>query len=743
MSQNYSRGLENEYLVPYLTFTENPSTGSIAGGGTTSLTAVATASTGIGYMKYRWYQNDSLTGGITTALSGVSTSRDFTLEFGGDGRTKDYSYKVSAEWVPENSDIIVSHGTPGVGATGVGVGQSITGNSPNGETFSSVGITSVSPAITVVLDDTQGQPIGYNTSAYNQPRNISITDSISNGDSANLAYQWYNAAGPSAVAGANASAYTFTPGYVGVNTYYCVVSYPSDTLVPAVTSDSITDNATDLTQTIRVEIVPAGAEKRASSSDYVIYSLDVNLSNYPDGYKIDVDKVKSIISSKGGTRNTSTYAWDNYFYVSVFAIDDDITVDLEMGGSEGASNGDLTGGDGGWMVIQGTLTQNQELFLIGGVGGTNNRRPATAAYYMGSVIGIVGNGGGAGSAARGGAGGANSAGANSLGGSSGGAYYAANTLPTQGSSERASRCPRGESWYQNRYGACDTWTESIADPDGFQYLAYTGSTNAHIQRGFKMTQTWLDNGGEESSGKGGSGAKGGNASIVDGGGGGSGYYGGNWTLLASGAAQNDGASRNWDYGTGLSQIVTTDGVNGYVRIFGRGGTTGNNPIVTNKIAKIRRNPSELSNKNGLWLDLTDWDSDEEVLIRGTVTNNSSGHFISMYLTDWGGYEYNLRGDSDTSRGGVGTTRLTLNENSGTVDAWLSGGSDAYYLFRSHDHSANSSGIYKGGEHQGGGAGTATGGEWDITVHDAGPSGGDNNTGGSADMRAQFSVQGER
>ena len=99
----------------------------------------------------------------------------------------------------------------------------------------------------------------------------------------------------------------------------------------------------------------------------------------------------------------------------------------------------------------------------------------------------------------------------------------------------------------------------------------------------------------------------------------------------------------WDYGTNLSQTVTTDGKDGYIRIFGRGGSTGNNPIITNKIASIRRNPSELSNKNGLWLDLTDWDSDEEVLIRGTVTNNSSGNFISMYLTDWGGFEYNLTG----------------------------------------------------------------------------------------------------
>ena len=115
----------------------------------------------------------------------------------------------------------------------------------------------------------------------------------------------------------------------------------------------------------------------------------------------------------------------------------------------------------------------------------------------------------------------------------------------------------------------------------------------------------------------------------------------------------------------------------------------------------------------------------------------------MYLTDWGGYEYNLRGDSDINRGGVGTIRMTVNENSGTVDAWLAGGQDAYYLFRSEDHNARTSGIYKGGENQGGGAGIASGGDFDITVHDAGTSGGDNNTGGSADMRAAFSIQGTR
>ena len=49
MSQNFNRGLENEYLVPYISFTTHPQSGSIVGGGTTTLTAVAAASTGIGY----------------------------------------------------------------------------------------------------------------------------------------------------------------------------------------------------------------------------------------------------------------------------------------------------------------------------------------------------------------------------------------------------------------------------------------------------------------------------------------------------------------------------------------------------------------------------------------------------------------------------------------------------------------------------------------------------------------------
>ena len=55
------------------------------------------------------------------------------------------------------------------------------------------------------------------------------------------------------------------------------------------------------------------------------------------------------------------------------------------------------------------------------------------------------------------------------------------------------------------------------------------------------------------------------------------------------------------------------------------------------------------------------------------------------------------------------------------------------MFRTHDHNAGTSGVYKGGEDMGGGAGIASQGDFDITVHDNGPSHGDNNQGASADL----------
>ena len=756
MSQNFSRGLENEYLVPYISFTTNPQGGNIVGGGTTTLTAVAAASTGIGYFNYRWYQDDILSGGISTALSGVTTTRSYTLNYAGDNLSRVVNFKVSAEWVPENPDLIVSHGTPGVGATGVGLGQSISGNSPSGETFSNVGVVSIAPAITVSLVAVGVQPLGFNTSSYSLSRTLSVSATISNGDNGNLSYQWKNAG--TNVSGATSSSYTFTPGHVGLNTYTCLVSYPTDELVSSVTSDSITDNSTELTKTIRLEYMPAGGEKVSSSTDYAVYSEDVDLSDYANGFKIDMIHVQDLINA-AGSRNTSVYAWENYYYVSMFAIDDDLTVDLELAGAEGdnaqaAGQAANDGGHGGWMVIQGTMEKEKEFVGIAATSRKTTKRPATAVYETGSVIGIVGNGGRGGTNAKGGDGGADSAGGGNGQGQGGGGYFAPNTLSAEGTAPTtngrgtASRCPKGSSWYQNRYGACETFTSKLRDPDGVEYPVATNSNNTEITRGFKITNLYLDNGdhGQDTNfGTGGSGAEGGLRDGQQGGAGGSGYYGGNWTKLASVTGGNDGETlRTWTYGTNLTQtpLLTDNYGTGYIRIFGRRGSAGNNPLVTSKNASIVRNPASLT-RSGLFLDLTSWASTEEVLIRGAVDVTSTNSSVIQYLTSGGTFSYAFQGNSDEFLSDMGTTVMTVNKNSGTVDQWLTGG--AFYQFRTTNETSpeNGSGIYQGGENQGGNAGVASGGEFNITLHDSGSSGGPNNTGANADLRVTWSIQGER
>ena len=476
--------------------------------------------------------------------------------------------------------------------------------------------------------------------------------------------------------------------------------------------------------------MPAGSEKVSSSTDYKIYSEDVDLSDYANGFKIDMIHVQDVINT-AGSRNTSVYAWENYYYVSMFAIDDDITVDLELAGAEGADTqaaGQAAndGGHGGWMVIQGTMEKEKEFVGIAATGRKTTRRPATAVYETGSVIGIVGNGGRGGTTYKGGDGGADSAaGSGVAGGGSLGGYFSPNTLNTEGSPATpgqnagrgvASRCPKGSSWYQNRYGACETFTSKLRDPDGVEYPVATDSNNTDITRGFKMTNLYLDNGnhgGDASFGTGGAGAEGGGASVTNGGGGGSGYYGGNWTKLASIIGGNDGSSRTWTYGTNLTQTVTTDvnvnGTsvgNGYIRVFGRRGSAGNNPLVTSKNASIVRNPASLT-RSGLFLDLTSWASTEEVLVRGTVDVTNTNSSVIQYLTSGGTFSYTFQGNSDEYLSDMGTTVMTVNKNSGTVEQWLAGG--AYYQFRTtnEDSPENGSGIYQGGENQGGNAGVAS------------------------------------
>ena len=273
--------------------------------------------------------------------------------------------------------------------------------------------------------------------------------------------------------------------------------------------------------------------------------------------------------------------------------------------------------------------------------------------------------------------------------------------------------------------------------------------NTYINRGFKMTNLYLDNGAHDvfdtTHGTGGAGAEGGTRNVQFGGAGGSGYYGGNWTKLASEVGGNDSASRTWSYGDNLYQTATTDGNNGYIRIWGRRSTQ--------NTAYVLRGVTPTSgfragqHTEGLFLDLREWSTDQEVLIRGTVTNSNSTKFLSIYLEQWGDpiYQTGLCGNSDIWKGTTNNSfSFTINENSGQVETWMVGG--GLYVFRSGQsgEGEQTSSIFKGGESQCGN-GIATGGDFDITVYENQIDIGTprDNTGDNADLRVRFAVVGER
>jgi len=189
------------------------------------------------------------------------------------------------------------------------------------------------------------------------------------------------------------------------------------------------------------------------------------------------------------------------------------------------------------------------------------------------------------------------------------------------------------------------------------------------------------------------------------------------------------------------------------------GQIGMNQFRNHKIARIiRKNHQGPTNDNNretyslnhqaLYLDLTGWSTSQNVSVNFQQRVDNSGNFIRMYLygpvngsgssTPFNG-GYAIRGQSDIEYGYGGTQWVEFNENQSNNTYSVKGG--YYYMFRSRDDSARSSGIYCGGENQGGGAGTASGGRNYITVHDAGSCCGDNNTGGNADFAAEVYITG--
>ena len=186
-----------------------------------------------------------------------------------------------------------------------------------------------------------------------------------------------------------------------------------------------------------------------------------------------------------------------------------------------------------------------------------------------------------------------------------------------------------------------------------------------------------------------------------------------------------------------------------------------NPIgfsywMNHRVGRIIRKPHQLTptniaadvSQNGLYLDLTGWKTSNTVQVKFSRWENNSGHFLDIRLfgpqnqsgtsTPFTG-GYTIRGDSDTNRNYGGTNWATFSENMNPTTFNMKGG--LYYMIRTHDHSRGSSGIYCGGEDQGGGAGTASYTVQHLSVHDNGACCGDNNTYGRCDFGAKIEIVG--
>ncbi len=194
-----------------------------------------------------------------------------------------------------------------------------------------------------------------------------------------------------------------------------------------------------------------------------------------------------------------------------------------------------------------------------------------------------------------------------------------------------------------------------------------------------------------------------------------------------------------------------------VHPYASGNPIGFGNLLNHRIGRIIRKPHQLTptnlqadvQHNGLYLDLTGWKTSNTVNIKFTKWENNSGHFLDIRLygpqNSSGGSTpftggYNFQGNSDVHNNNLGGTHwATFSENQSSATYNLKGG--LYYMFRTHDHSRRVSGIYCGGENQGGGAGTASHTRQHLSVHDNGSCCGDNNTYGRTDFGAKIEITG--
>jgi hypothetical protein len=250
---------------------------------------------------------------------------------------------------------------------------------------------------------------------------------------------------------------------------------------------------------------------------------------------------------------------------SLYALEADIDVIMELYGSKGLDANGYVGGQGGKSTISFTMKKGDE-YVISRIP-QSDTNGGIFLYRKSKLIAAIGSGGNAGTLDNGGAGGGiNVAGliGEGRGAGAGGALVASGTLPSNGifgstasssttllsgdsiasapNGGRTISCAKGNYWRNQGYSAC----QNIGSVQFYRSDGSVVSNTASISRGFKAGYSILttSGAGTNNGGNGGNGATGGNGGANGtGGGGGSGYSDGSITIVSTQQGGNNSIAK--------------------------------------------------------------------------------------------------------------------------------------------------------------------------------------------------------
>ena len=344
------------------------------------------------------------------------------------------------------------------------------------------------------------------------------------------------------VSGSTTKTLTLTADQVGIQTVSCSIVSAEATNSPLISTT-------------------ANFVVRSTADEYLVNVEGINNTDTANLTAIDLFNGEYEFSTSTGDPTQNAFIREYSFY----SPDKDLNVEMDLYGGKGADSGSKSGGEGGFSRIRFTMERNVEYVLAGLIEAID----APFLYRKATLIAVVGAGGDAGVGGFGGfGGGINLGGLDALGrgAGTGGARFAAGTLPSAGlfgsstsieavnpdlnigdsafagtggdtsdprSGGRTIPCARGVYWRDQGKAPCeDLGTIKFRNSDGTEV-----SNTAEIERGYKSGYNVIQTKGAgfNNGGAGGSGATGGQGGngVFAGGGGGSGYTDGSVTVVST------------------------------------------------------------------------------------------------------------------------------------------------------------------------------------------------------------------